>query len=64
MVRMEKRIENLERMVDEIRSNHLAHIATDITELKTNQSWLLRYHWITATAAIGGLITGLFNLMK
>lgn len=50
--------------VKNIRDNHLAHLAVDMTSTKTNVEWLLKYHWIIATASIGGLIAGLINLIK
>lgn len=54
-----------------IKENHLAHIQADsnamkidITTVKTNLDWLMRYHWIVATASIGALIIGVINLIK
>ena len=68
---LDGRISELSVAVENIRDNHLAHIGADIGALKiqtektqTNQEWLMRYHWITATASIGAVITGLVNLAK
>jgi len=37
-------------------SIHMVKISTDV-------DWLKRFFWITITASIGGLITGIFNLL-
>lgn len=50
--------------IKDIKENHLAHIETDMATVKTNQDWLMRFFWIVATASIGGLITGILNLLK
>jgi len=60
---MEKRFEQLEKVVNEIKDNHLVHISIDLAELKTNQSWLLRYHWMLMTASVGALVASLANLV-
>jgi len=60
---MEKRIENLENEIKEIKENHLSHIQEDLAVVKTNQEWIMKFFWIMATASIAGLITGLINLL-
>lgn len=60
---MEKRIENLEKDIKEIKENHLSHIQEDLAVVKTNQEWIMKFFWIMATASIAGLITGLINLL-
>ena len=57
-------IETIRKDVQSIKDNHLVHIQIDMTKTRTNVEWLLKYHWIVATAAIGGLVVGFFNLMK
>jgi len=47
-----------------IKENHLSHIQESIAEIETNMSWLIKTYWVFATAGIGGLITGIFNLIK
>ena len=32
-------------------------------EVKSDVKWLVKYHWIITAASVGGLLTGLFNLM-
>lgn len=60
---MEKRIENLEKDIKEIKENHLSHIQEDLAVVKTNQAWIMKFFWIVSTASIAGLITGLINLL-
>ncbi len=60
---MEKRIENLENDIKQIKDNHLSHIQEDLAVVKTNQEWIMKFFWIMATASIAGLITGLINLL-
>lgn len=50
--------------LDEIKDNHLAHIQTDLNKTTTDVSWLMRYHWIIATASIGALVAGIVSIMK
>lgn len=61
---MDDRIEKIEASIEKIKENHLAHIETDLAKLQTDVGWLLKYHWVIATASVGGLIAGLFNLLK
>ena len=59
----ENKISEVTREVKFIRENHIAHIQIDLTETKTNVEWLLRYHWIVATASIGALVVGVLNFL-
>lgn len=59
---MEKRLETLEKSVEEIKTNHLVHLAIDVAETKTNVDWLMKFFWIVASSSIGALIVGLINL--
>ncbi|MFZ2152296.1 MAG: hypothetical protein WAV09_04270 [Minisyncoccia bacterium] len=54
-----------------IKENHLTHMQADantmkidISTVKTNVDWLMRYHWIVATASIGALVVGVINLIQ
>jgi len=60
---MKEEIENIKLDIKDIKENHLAHIETSMAEVKTNQDWIMRFFWIVATASIGGLITGIINLL-
>jgi len=67
---MTKEIENIKQDIRSIKDNHLAHMEKDISIIKvdlatvsTNQDWLMRFFWIIAAASIGGLLTGIFNLI-
>ena len=64
IVEEEKKVNTIHDDIKDIKENHLAHIQVDMTKVTTNVEWLLKYHWIVATAAIGGLIAGLLNLVK
>lgn len=56
-------LKELKDEVKNIRENHLTHMEKAIYELKTDMKWLKRFFFITATAAIGGLITSLLTLI-
>ncbi len=59
----DKRLDGLEKSVNEIKNNHLVHILQRITKTSTDVDWLKRFFWIVATASIGGLVTALLNLL-
>lgn len=59
----DSRIEQLEAKLDLIRENHLAHLSIDVASVKADVSWLKQFFWIVAAASIGGLATGLINLL-
>jgi len=53
-----------------IKENHLAHMQDslnnmriDITKVTGDVAWLVRFFWVIATASVGGLITGVINLI-
>ena len=58
----DKRLDNLERDVKEIKDNHIPHIIKQITKIGTDVDWLKRFFWIVITASIGGLLGALINL--
>jgi hypothetical protein len=71
------RIKNLEDCQTEIKTdirvikeNHLAHIQESVANIekgvsknKVDLEWLKKFFWIIATAAIGGLIAAILNLL-
>ena len=59
----DKRLDNLEKNIADIKNNHLLHIDTKLTQMGTDVDWLKRFFWIVATASIGGLIATLINLL-
>ncbi|OGI35673.1 MAG: hypothetical protein A2283_11715 [Lentisphaerae bacterium RIFOXYA12_FULL_48_11] len=59
----DKRLDNLEKNITEIKNNHLPHIDMKLTQVGTDVDWLKRFFWIVATASIGGLIAALLNLI-
>ena len=64
IVEEEKKVNTIHDDIKNIKENHLAHIQIDLAKTSTNVDWLLKYHWIVATASVGGLVAGLFNLME
>jgi len=57
--------------IKSIKDNHLHHIEKDMSslqghlkEIKTDVDWLKRTYWLVAGSSIGGLVTGLFNLIS
>ncbi len=59
----DERIDRVEKAVNEIKDNHLVHIATKLVKVSTDVDWLKRFFWIIATASIGGLVAALINLI-
>lgn len=59
----DKRIDNLERDVRDIKNNDLPHIIRKVTKTSTDVDWLKRFFWIVATASIGGLIGAVINVL-
>jgi uncharacterized membrane protein len=59
----DQRLDRVEKTVNEIKDNHLAHIQTDLTKVSTDVDWLKRFFWLVATASIGGLIAAVINLL-
>ncbi len=60
---IEKRMETIETAVKEIKENHLSHLQQDLTIVKVNQKWIMKFFWVVATASIAGLATGIANLL-
>ena len=59
----DERLDRVEKTVNEIKDNHLAHLLTDLTKVSTDVDWLKRFFWVIATASVGGLITAIINLL-
>ena len=59
----DERLDRVEKTVNEIKDNHLAHLQIDVTKVGTDVDWLKRFFWIIATASVGGLITAVINLL-
>lgn len=59
----DERLDRVEKTVNEIKDNHLAHMQTELTKVGTDVDWLKRFFWIIATASIGGLIAAILNLL-
>ena len=59
----DKRLDGLEKSVNEIKDNHLPHILQQVTRTSTDVDWLKRFFWIVATASIGGLVAAVINLL-
>ena len=70
MTKSVDRIDNLEKMVMEIKDNHLSHLKDDISETKemlienkTNVDWLMKFFWIVISSSVGALIVGILNFV-
>lgn len=59
----DERLGRLEKSVNDIKDNHLAHLQTDVTKIGTDVDWLKRFFWVISTASIGGLIAAIINLL-
>lgn len=59
----DKRLDNLEKDVAEIKTHVTNHLSTKLTEVGTDVDWLKRFFWIVATASIGGLIAAVLNIL-
>jgi len=59
----DERLDRVEKVVNEIKDNHLVHLQTNMTKVSTDVDWLKRFFWVLATASIGGLIAALINLL-
>ena len=59
----EKDLQQWVASVDRKLDNHIAHIIPEITKVQTNQEWLMKFFWIIATTSVGGLVTGILNLL-
>ena len=66
----ENSFKDMKLEIREIKENHLVHIQkdvndlkVDVNEVKTDVSWLKKFLFIVAGASVGGLITGLINLL-
>lgn len=59
----DKRLDQLEKDIREIKDNHLSHIENKIIQIGTDTDWLKRFFWIVATASVGGLIAAILNLI-
>lgn len=58
-----KDIKEIKGDIKEILRNHLPHMYTALENTRTDVSWLKKWYWLIATASIGGLITGILNLL-
>ena len=59
----DERLDRVEKTINEIKDNHLAHLLIDLTKVSTDVDWFKRFFWLIATASVGGLITAVINLI-
>ena len=52
-------IESVDKKLD----NHLIGVGKEITEIKTDMSWIKKFFWIAMTASMGAILTALFSLI-
>jgi hypothetical protein len=55
VARLDERVDSLNDVVLNMRDNHLAHIAEDIKELRTNQTKILVYLSVITALINGGM---------
>ncbi len=58
-----KDIKDLKSDMKKVLTNHIPHMYSDLREIKTDVVWLKKWFFIVATASVGGLITGVINLL-
>lgn len=70
IIEEQSHITEIKEDIKSIKENHLAHIQEAMTSmkittesLKTDMDWVKKFFWIIAGASIGGLVTGLINLI-
>ena len=51
------------KSIDKKLDNHMHEILPKLTEVDTNQKWLMRFFWVIATASIGSLVASVLNLL-
>lgn len=47
--------------INEIKDNHLFHLQNEVTEIKTNVSWLMKFQWLILSTAIASLLVNLYR---
>ena len=55
--------EVITQKLEKILDNHLFHLEKDSATTTANVDWLMKTYWLVAGASIGGLITGVLNLI-
>ena len=58
-----KDISELKSDMKKVLTNHIPHIYTAIQEVKTDVAWMKKWQWVVIGASVGGLITGVINLL-
>jgi hypothetical protein len=60
---LKQRVDTLDKKVDgvcsdikTIKENHMAHMETDIRELKTDMKWVKKIQWYAITTALSNLV--------
>ena len=51
------------KKIDEKLDNHLVSIGKEITEIKTDMSWIKKFFWIIMTVSIGAILTAVFSII-
>ena len=47
--------------IKNLKENHLAHLDTKLTEIDTNQTWLMKTYWVVVSAAVGSFIAAIIS---
>jgi len=46
-----------------VANSEMGAVKIDLAQVKADVSWLVRFFWVVSSASIGGLITGILNLI-
>lgn len=58
-----KKLEDWIKQVDEKLDNHLITIGKDITEIKTDMSWVKRFFWLITGISMTAIVSAIFSLI-
>lgn len=56
------RLDHMEKHVEKL-SDDVEDIKEDLQVVKTDVSWIKKTYWIIASASVGGLIAGFYNIL-
>ena len=56
-------LRSIKNDIKNLKENHLAHLQEELTEITTNQKWLMKFFWILASLTTGSMVTALATLI-
>jgi hypothetical protein len=57
-------IKTMSNKISIIKDNHLQHLKEDVSELKTDMSWVKKIQWFMATTIISNLIGVIYLILQ